>query len=431
MIEEMKKVSVIIPIYNVEKYLPACLDSVLGQSLQELECICIDDASPDRCGEILDEYAARDERVRVLHLSENHMQGYGRNRGLEMACGKYVYFLDSDDMITSNAMGELYQLAERDELEGIYFDSQVLLDSEDLVRYAESYLSMRQGEYPDQVMTGQTLMELFMKNKEWMVYVQRQFWRRDYLLQNKIFSPEMTEHEDELFSFIATLLAKRVRYVRKDYFIRRYRKDSVMTRAPHSKDFVGYFRIFDRMIEFANEHQLTGPGVDQSIHSMYNNAIRFLYDYETRKDSVSWFSPEEEQKYRLFRAILESQEIVLARDVELWQPLDQYRSIWLYGAGRIARGVFTRMKRCGIRIDGFLVTSMEGNPERLKDLPVRSIDSIDSFPEGTAVVVAMASTLHDGPAENLKRKGIPFFLYSNNYLAGPMGLHAETETEYK
>ena len=61
----MIKVTVIIPVYNVEAYLPACLDSVLGQTLQDLECICIDDASPDRCGEILDDYAARDERVRT------------------------------------------------------------------------------------------------------------------------------------------------------------------------------------------------------------------------------------------------------------------------------------------------------------------------------------------------------------------------------
>ena len=194
MFEEMTKVTVIVPVYNVEKYLPACLDSVLGQSLRELECICIDDASPDRCGEILDEYAARDERVRVLHLPENHMQGYGRNRGLEMARGKYVYFLDSDDMITPKAMEELYALAERDSLDGIYFDSQVLLESEELAAYAESYIAMRRGAYPDQVMSGQELMELFMKNKEWMVYVQRQFWRRDFLLRNEIFSPERTEH---------------------------------------------------------------------------------------------------------------------------------------------------------------------------------------------------------------------------------------------
>ena len=88
----MEKVSVIIPVYRVEAYLPACLDSVLGQSLRELECICIDDHSPDRCGAILDEYAARDGRVRVLHLAENHMQGYGRNRGSKWPGGNTFTF---------------------------------------------------------------------------------------------------------------------------------------------------------------------------------------------------------------------------------------------------------------------------------------------------------------------------------------------------
>ena len=122
----MIKVSVVIPVYNVEKYLPACLDSVLSQSLREIEVICIDDASPDRSGEILDDYAARDARVRVLHLTENHMQGYGRNRGIEMAEGKYIYLLDSDDMITPDAMEKLCDLADRDVLDGIFFDSQVI-----------------------------------------------------------------------------------------------------------------------------------------------------------------------------------------------------------------------------------------------------------------------------------------------------------------
>ena len=155
----MVKVTVIIPVYNVEAYLPACLDSVLGQSLQELECICIDDASPDRCGEILDDYAAKDERVRVLHLPENHMQGYGRNRGLELARGEYVYFLDSDDMITPNALEELYLLAKRDALDGIFFDSQTIVESEDLAHYAASYLDVRRGDYPDEVMAGMDLLD--------------------------------------------------------------------------------------------------------------------------------------------------------------------------------------------------------------------------------------------------------------------------------
>ena len=80
----MVKISVIIPVYNGAKYLSRCLDSVLAQTCRDWQVICIDDASPDRCPEMLDEYAARDARVRVLHLPENHQQGYGRNRGTEM-----------------------------------------------------------------------------------------------------------------------------------------------------------------------------------------------------------------------------------------------------------------------------------------------------------------------------------------------------------
>ena len=412
----MVKVSVIVPVYNVELYLPDCLDSVLGQSLQELECICIDDASPDRCGEILDEYAARDSRISVLHLSENRKQGYGRNRGLERAEGEYIYFLDSDDMISPNAMEELYLLAKQDNLDGVFFDSKVLVESEDLARFAASYISVREGNYPDEVMEGSVLLDLFQKYGEWLVYVQRQFWRKDFLVTNKILLPENMEHEDELFSFMAILLARRVRYLRKDFFIRRYRKDSDTTRAPHPKDFLGYFRIFCQMIEFVDEHHFGGPGVEWNITHMYECMTRFLDDFEKRGDNALWSSPEEQKSYRLFHSIIRSQEMLRVRDHTLWTPLQQYDGIWIYGAGRIARHVFERLRNCNFRIAGFLVTSPEGNPTQLFDLPVYPVETIDYLPDGDAVIVAMSSTLHDGPSELLQKRGFPFFLYYDNKL---------------
>ena len=122
----MIKVSVIIPVYNVEAFLPDCLDSVLSQTLKEIEVICIDDASPDDCGRILDDYAAKDNRMKVFHLDQNHRQGYGRNLGLKNAAGEYVYFLDSDDMIVPEAMEELYEIAKKDNLDAIFFDTQTI-----------------------------------------------------------------------------------------------------------------------------------------------------------------------------------------------------------------------------------------------------------------------------------------------------------------
>ena len=184
----MIKVSIVIPVYKVEKYLPACLDSVLNQTLQDIEVICIDDASPDRCPKILDGYAARDPRVRVLHLPENHQQGYGRNRGTEMARGKYIYFLDSDDMIVPEAMEELYNFAERDQLDSIYFDSQVIFESKELENKNETYFGGRRGKYEDKVYSGRELFELFIEQRDWNCYVQRTFWKKEFLLGNEVFS---------------------------------------------------------------------------------------------------------------------------------------------------------------------------------------------------------------------------------------------------
>jgi glycosyltransferase involved in cell wall biosynthesis len=92
------KISVIIPIYNVEKYLSACLDSVLSQTFTDFEAICINDGATDGCGEILSNYAAKDERVQVI-IQENSGLSEARNAGLNVAKGEYIYFLDSDDVI--------------------------------------------------------------------------------------------------------------------------------------------------------------------------------------------------------------------------------------------------------------------------------------------------------------------------------------------
>lgn len=92
------KVSVIIPVYNVEKYLRHCLDSVIGQTHRNLEIILIDDGSKDMSGKICDEYAAKDDRIKCIH-QENSGVSRARNRGLELATGDYYHFLDSDDYI--------------------------------------------------------------------------------------------------------------------------------------------------------------------------------------------------------------------------------------------------------------------------------------------------------------------------------------------
>src|SRR5574344_1424030 len=107
---ENPKVSIIVPIYNVEKYLDRCMESLLNQTLKDIEIIMVDDGSPDNCPKMCDEYAKRDKRVKVIH-KKNGGLGYARNSGLDIATGEYVAFVDSDDYVDVNMYETLYNFA--------------------------------------------------------------------------------------------------------------------------------------------------------------------------------------------------------------------------------------------------------------------------------------------------------------------------------
>ena len=102
------KISIIVPIYNVEPYLEHCIQSLIDQTLKEIEIILVDDESPDKCPEKCDEYATIDTRIKVLH-KKNGGLGLARNSGLELATGEFVAFLDSDDFVDSKMYQELYE----------------------------------------------------------------------------------------------------------------------------------------------------------------------------------------------------------------------------------------------------------------------------------------------------------------------------------
>lgn len=113
------KVSIIVPIYNVEKYLDRCIQSLLGQTLTDIEIIMVDDGSPDRCPQMCDEYAEKDSRIKVIHKS-NAGLGYARNSGLEIATGEYVAFVDSDDYVDTRMYESLYASAQQENADAVF-----------------------------------------------------------------------------------------------------------------------------------------------------------------------------------------------------------------------------------------------------------------------------------------------------------------------
>ena len=118
------KVSIIVPCWGVQNYLNRCVESLINQTLQDIEIILVDDESPDRVPEMCDEWTKKDSRIKVIH-KKNGGLGYARNSGLELAIGKYVAFVDSDDFIESDMYERLYEECEKNKLDCIYSEFNV------------------------------------------------------------------------------------------------------------------------------------------------------------------------------------------------------------------------------------------------------------------------------------------------------------------
>lgn len=115
----MPKVSIIVPIYNVEKYLDRCMQTLINQTLKDIEIIMVDDGSPDNCPQMCDNYAKRDNRIKVIHKKNGGLSD-ARNAGLNIATGEYVAFIDSDDFTSLNAYENLYNVAQNGDYDIVY-----------------------------------------------------------------------------------------------------------------------------------------------------------------------------------------------------------------------------------------------------------------------------------------------------------------------
>ena len=132
----MDKISVIVPMYKVEKYLRKCVDSILAQTYQNLEVILVDDGSPDGCPAICDEYAKKDKRVKVIHKLNGGLSD-ARNAGLDIATGEYIGFVDSDDYIVPNMYEELYNAIKKYDCDLAVSDRMMVDEQGNVVHHGE------------------------------------------------------------------------------------------------------------------------------------------------------------------------------------------------------------------------------------------------------------------------------------------------------
>ncbi|WP_037675296.1 bifunctional glycosyltransferase family 2 protein/CDP-glycerol:glycerophosphate glycerophosphotransferase [Streptomyces griseus] len=197
----MPRFSVIVPAYKVQAYLHECLESVLSQSFPDLELIAVDDCSPDACGEIIDEFAARDPRVRPLHLPENRGLGRARNAGMEQATGDYLVFLDSDDTLAPDALHAISdRLKETGEPDVLVYDYARTYCSGETVRNKVAVQLTEQGPAPFRLEDRPGLLRVLMV--AWNKAYRREFVER----ANLTFPPGY--YEDTPWTYPALMAAE-------------------------------------------------------------------------------------------------------------------------------------------------------------------------------------------------------------------------------
>ncbi len=188
-------ISIIVPIYKVETFLPRCIDSILKQTYTNIEVLLVDDGSPDRCGEIADEYAAKDSRVQVIH-QENGGIAKARNAGIHRSKGEYLYFVDSDDYIAEDAIETLYRMIVEQDAE-LAIANYAYTDEEGNLLPADHFPKSNPPIH-DGVLSGREVLEELAITGTWHYSVLA--WNR--LGHRKLYrAVEFTEgrtHEDEL-----------------------------------------------------------------------------------------------------------------------------------------------------------------------------------------------------------------------------------------
>ena len=249
----MPKISVIIPIYNVEQYIRQCLDSVINQTLYDIEIICVDDGSTDQSSKILDDYAQKDSRIRVIHKKNS---GYGNsiNVGMDAARGEYLAILESDDVIVPEMYEELSAIGDHYNVDIVKGDFYKFTESETGNKELVPFRIVGKGMY-NRVHFLDRDRSLVMKHS--LVYTWCGIYRSKFLRENHIRHNETpgASYQDNGFWFQTMSLAKTVYFVSKYYYC--LRRDNPNSSIYSREKVYCICEEYDFILDFLQQHPRT------------------------------------------------------------------------------------------------------------------------------------------------------------------------------
>lgn len=394
--------SVIVPVYNVEKYLADCLESILSQTYSNFEVICVEDCSEDNSLQILENYVEKDNRIKSVRNKQNGGLSFSRNQGIKNAKGDYIVFVDSDDMLVEDALQTISNTIGLDMPDIVYYDMESRNEGEwAKERIADNQLVNKKMD--DRVYTGQEFFVETYCNNDVKIQAWRQALSIEFLRKNQLVFYEGIYHEDNLFSVLCAIKAEKVKYVCRKLYIYRRRDNSIMSTMSEQR-MKSFFIVFVELWNYWKEHELT--------ESMNIVLRKYLMEIVCRMKSMQAYYPDTMElgiagePEQLMFELLCLQEKEKYRFVgfskEQINKIKQEKEVLIYGAGEAAIETIRFLKRQGVEVKNIIVSNKKNNVQSIYNISVVQYDEI-SISKDMLIVIAI-SIENRTAIENVKKK---------------------------
>lgn len=398
----MPKVSIIIPVYNVEKYLKKCMDSVLDQTLRDIEVICIDDGSNDRSYTILQDYAKKDNRITLLKNDKNFGQSYARNRGVDLARGEYVQFVDSDDSISVDTLEVLYDIAKKNNLDLLRFSCEM-----------EGLISQSMKEYEhgivNRIYDGCLLLGKLVKKEILFFPTGIHFVKLEILKKWNIYFYCGIIHEDVLFNYELFVRSRRCMCINEKKYMYNRRENSTTISADCVKSLYGYLVCIHSILNKQTHYSKASVFLYATcgfLGHYQKEAERVLYKIDRRISFAGWNNEIVElynilfNKYINYNLILEKLEYIKSFSV-----------IYIYGAGVAAEQMFKILNAKDIKITGVLVSSATENKKNIYGHRIAIADEFDGEIASALILICVTEKYRNNIIETLDGRGFNNVLF--------------------
>lgn len=256
--EQRPKVSIVIPVYKVEPWIRECLDNLVNQTLKEIEIICVDDGSPDNSGAILDEYAQKDNRFKIIHQKNGGVQR-ARNAGLDVATGEYIALLDSDDYVDIHTYETAYNLAKKDNVDILNFKARIFDDGKDN--------HINNIDFSDAPVVS---AEEYIQNN-YRCWVWDNLFKNEIIQKDKIrFVPGIKPADDTCFTYMALGRAKTVKSIPATFYNYRI-MPGTLSRMTDEDVFINSYKMFKHICDSWR----SGNCLENNEHNLITLIVRW------------------------------------------------------------------------------------------------------------------------------------------------------------